>query len=461
MCDVLFISERPLWPLDQGFRVHGIALARALTHLDQSVRLASLQPTQHPDTPDDIRAMLTPWPTPTPNHITQAEQAWQQGGYLTRTLRHKAAAHQALTSCDTAGLLPLLHQLQPTHLIALGPHGPVFLQTALSQSPHMISDHVWAPPTRTWYAADEPASFALSCLRHEPPTRWPLRLRQAAVFATLQRTAAPAIQTVIGVSPTDTCRLQRLTRAPHALNLPNGVDPIRFPFRPPTPPGHPALAGWSPDHSLAFWGNLAFEPNADAARFLLKRVWPKLIKQHPDAKLSLIGPNLPDALQRLTNQPGVTVTGHVPDLPALLHQHALAVMPFRLGLGIKNKLLEAAALGLPIIASPHAVRELTPPTHTPIPGGQRPPVTPPQPWLLAKTPNQWLHQITHLWAHPTQATTLARTAHTWVRTHHDWPTQAQTLLHHLNRLTPPTHQPDDMNSEVTEHSRPAQAAQAA
>ncbi|MEM6394607.1 MAG: glycosyltransferase family 4 protein, partial [Planctomycetota bacterium] len=374
MCNVLFISERPLWPLDQGFRVHGIALARALRDLSpsaQSVRLASLHPTDHPDTPDDIRAMLTPWPTPTDDNITQAEQAWQQqGGPLTRTLRHKAAAHQALTPRDTAGLLPLIAQHQPTHLIALGPHGPVFLQTALAQSPHMISDHVWAPPTRTWYAADEPASFALSCLRREPLTRWPHRLRQAAVFATLQRMSAPAIQTVIGVSPADTRRLKRLTRAPYALNLPNGVDPTRFPFRPHPPQNQHA-------QSIAFWGNLAFEPNADAARFLLKTLWPRLIQKHPDAKLSLIGPNLPETLRPLTRQPGVTVTGHIPDLPTLLHQHAVAVMPFRLGLGIKNKLLEAAALGLPIVASPHAVRALTPPdpatppappVHTPIAG---------------------------------------------------------------------------------------------
>ncbi|MEM6392679.1 MAG: glycosyltransferase, partial [Planctomycetota bacterium] len=83
---------------------------------------------------------------------------------------------------------------------------------------------------------------------------------------------------------------------------------------------------------------------------------------------------------------------------------------------------------------------------------------PSQPWLLAKTPNQWLNAITHLWTHPSTAATLVQSAHTWVRTHHDWPTQAQTLLHHLNRLTPPTRQPDDISSGATEDFRPAQAA---
>ncbi|MEM1211673.1 MAG: glycosyltransferase family 4 protein [Planctomycetota bacterium] len=430
MCDVLFISERPLWPLDQGFRVHGIALARALADLGQSVRLSSLQPTQHSETPDDIRAMLTPWPEPTADDIAHTKQAWQQqGGPLTRALRRKAAAHQALAPRDTAGLLPLIHQLQPTHLIALGPHGPVFLQS-LASTPHT--------PTRTWYAADEPASFALSCLRREPMTRWPHRLRQAAVFATLQHTSSPAIQTVIGVSPTDTRRLKRLTRAPHALLLPNGVDPTRFPFRP-----QPPQTGYA--QSIAFWGNLAFEPNADAARFLLKRLWPTLIKNHPNAKLSLIGPGLPNNLRPLTQQPGVTVTGHVRDLTQLLHQHALAVMPFRLGLGIKNKLLEAAALGLPLVASPHAVRELRHSTDSP-------------PWLTAQSPRQWIDAITHLWAHPEEASTLAHAAHAWVRTHHDWTTQAQTLLDHLNRLTPPARQPDDTHSEHASLQPPARAA---
>ena len=58
----------------------------------------------------------------------------------------------------------------------------------------------------------------------------------------------------------------------------------------------------------------------------------------------------------------MTLRGRVENLQAAVRHARCAVIPTRSGLGIKNKLLEAAAMGLPILASPRAVRGLL---HTP------------------------------------------------------------------------------------------------
>ena len=62
--DVLFVSELPLWPLDQGYRVHDCRMAKALMEMGASVRVATLHRTA-PEAPRWLRWILADWPTPT------------------------------------------------------------------------------------------------------------------------------------------------------------------------------------------------------------------------------------------------------------------------------------------------------------------------------------------------------------------------------------------------------------
>jgi len=122
--------------------------------------------------------------------------------------------------------------------------------------------------------------------------------------------------------------------------IPNGVDTDYFmPFEhAPTEP------------VIAFTGSFDYAPNADAAQYLIRRIFPQVREYIPNARLILIGRDPPATLQTLANE-SIEVTGRVSDIRLYLEQAMVVVSPLRMGAGIKNKVLEALALGKPVVAT--------------------------------------------------------------------------------------------------------------
>jgi glycosyltransferase involved in cell wall biosynthesis len=79
--------------------------------------------------------------------------------------------------------------------------------------------------------------------------------------------------------------------------------------------------------------------------------------QVPNARLRLVGREPVSRLRALAG-PDVEVTGTVPDVRPWLREAQVAVCPMRWGTGIKNKLLEAGAMGLPIVATRNALGDI-------------------------------------------------------------------------------------------------------
>jgi glycosyltransferase involved in cell wall biosynthesis len=138
---------------------------------------------------------------------------------------------------------------------------------------------------------------------------------------------------------------------------------------------------------VVFTGNLRYAPNADAALHLATQIFPLVHKAVPNAELLLVGrdplPELREAAQRCE---GITVTGFVDDVRPYLERAALFAAPLRFGAGIQNKVLEALAMELPVVASRVAAEGL----HTV--DGQRPPVE------IASQPNDFVRAIVTLLA---------------------------------------------------------------
>jgi polysaccharide biosynthesis protein PslH len=103
--------------------------------------------------------------------------------------------------------------------------------------------------------------------------------------------------------------------------------------------------------ALLFVGNYEYPPNIDAALRLAHEIFPKVQAQIPDVKLWLVGNAPPPELQALASE-SIKVTGRVPDVRPYLARAAAFVCPLQLGAGIKNKVLEALAIGCPVIATP-------------------------------------------------------------------------------------------------------------
>jgi len=397
--DVLFISEQPLWPMDQGYRVHGCQMARGLAQSGVAVKMASLRATDGCDQAW-LNSMLVDWPNADADDHEQFIQGWSGPG---AKLRHKIAHHQALHTGELAGLVPLVRRVKPKAVIALGQHGPIMLRGLQHASPDI---------TTVWYAADEPVSFQLSCLRGEGVAAIKKRIYLAGLYAGLQTLFARGLDGAIGVSPTDTRMLKLAAGVKHAVNIPNGVDTEYF--APSDDRARPC--------SLVFWGRLDFEPNQDALFWFARHVWPRLRQRQPQAHLKIVGKNANDKVREIGQARGIEFVGEVDDIRPYAHEASATILPMRLGGGVKNKLLEAASMGVPILASRKAVNGLCWPDHmTPV--------------RLCRGPDDWVHQIERVWYDGLLAKTLSRDARTWVHHQHTWPAAALSLTRFLEEIS--------------------------
>ncbi len=396
--DILFISEQPLWPMDQGYRVHGCQMARAVAQLGYRVAMSSLHPTSGCDE-SWLNQMLANWPEASDQDHQVFLKGWSGP---CQKLRTKIASHQALDTRELAGVIPLVRQLNPKTVVALGQHGPIMLRGLKKAFPNL---------TTIWYAADEPVFFQLSCLRREGIGAIGRRAYLSGLYAGIETLFARGLDGAIGVSPTDTKLLRLMAGVRLATTIRNGVDSDYF--MPTDTPPDPC--------TLVFWGRLDFEPNADAVRWFARHVWPRLLQRQPQARWRIVGKNAGRKILRLNQTQGIEVIGEVPDIRPYAHQSAATILPMRCGGGIKNKLLEAAAMGLPILASPKAIKGLSWPNHlTPV--------------RLCRTPDDWVHQIERVWFDGILNRQLRTDARLWVMDHHNWKNAAQQLEAMIDEL---------------------------
>ncbi len=168
-----------------------------------------------------------------------------------------------------------------------------------------------------------------------------LQLRLAQQFESWM--FAPYQQVVV-LSDQDRDALHELNPALKITVIPNGIDLYNFRL--------PKVRKRA--KALLFVGNYDYAPNADAALLLAQEILPQVRQQEPDVKLWLVG-NAPTAAMQALASDHIKVTGRVPDVRPYLARASAFVCPLRFGAGIKNKVLEALALSLPVVATPLSV----------------------------------------------------------------------------------------------------------
>ena len=112
--------------------------------------------------------------------------------------------------------------------------------------------------------------------------------------------------------------------------------------------------------ALVFTGAMDYWPNVDAVTWFAEQAFPRIRAAVPGALFCIVGMRPAPEVARLAEQPGIMVTGSVPDVrPYLAHAHA-AALPLRIARGIQNKVLEAMSMQLPVIATPGAMTGIQP-----------------------------------------------------------------------------------------------------
>ena len=130
--------------------------------------------------------------------------------------------------------------------------------------------------------------------------------------------------------------------------VPNGVDLADFAY----------VEDRRPAARLVFAGNLGYFPNVDAAVFLVRDVFPRVRAAVPGAELRLVGARPTRRVRALARRAGVSLAASVPAMAPELAAATVAVAPLRAGSGLQNKVLEAMAVGTPVVATAHAVAGL-------------------------------------------------------------------------------------------------------
>lgn len=101
---------------------------------------------------------------------------------------------------------------------------------------------------------------------------------------------------------------------------------------------------------VIFVGNFNHPPNRDAVEWLVAEIMPLIRAKVADATLHIVGSNTPPEIEKLA-APGITVHGWVPNLEPLYREMRVAVAPVRYGAGVKGKVGESAALGVPTVGT--------------------------------------------------------------------------------------------------------------
>ncbi|XZF14323.1 glycosyltransferase [Chitinophagaceae bacterium MMS25-I14] len=123
--------------------------------------------------------------------------------------------------------------------------------------------------------------------------------------------------------------------------LPNGVSLETF-----APRNH----DYSHNHTLLFTGNMDYAPNVDAVLYFTGEVLPEIRKKFPSVQFIIAGQRPIPKVQALAND-YIKVTGFVKDLAAVYNEASVVVAPLRFGAGTQNKVLEAMAMGIPVVCS--------------------------------------------------------------------------------------------------------------
>jgi glycosyltransferase involved in cell wall biosynthesis len=123
--------------------------------------------------------------------------------------------------------------------------------------------------------------------------------------------------------------------------LPNGVDLHNYSAR-----DH----DYSHAHTLLFTGNMDYAPNIDAVIYFADEILPLIHREYPNVKFIIAGQRPVEKVLRLAND-HVIVTGFIKNLAEVYDRASIVVAPLRFGAGTQNKVLEAMAMGVPVVCS--------------------------------------------------------------------------------------------------------------
>jgi len=186
------------------------------------------------------------------------------------------------------------------------------------------------------------------------PRSWLYR-RESRLLLAYERAVAARAEQSFFVTESETALFRQLAPecASSVGSLSNGVDSEYFSVDPAR--GSPFASDLGLSEAdwplpIVFTGAMDYWPNVDAVTWFVDNVLPPLRQLFPTIRFHIVGRN-PSATVKALASDIVEVTGTVSDIRPYLQHAAVVVAPLRVARGIQNKVLEAMAMGRPVVAS--------------------------------------------------------------------------------------------------------------
>jgi glycosyltransferase involved in cell wall biosynthesis len=229
-------------------------------------------------------------------------------------------------------------------------------------------------------------------------------------IAKWERSLHTSFVLIITNSEVDEAEVRKLSPGAMTLTIGNGVDSEYF--APVQKMRHP--------ERLLFTGVMNYAPNEDAAVYFCNEIFPVVRARHPKAEFWIVGKDPTLTVLALGGQPGVHVTGGVPDMRPYLAEAGIFVCPLRYGAGIKNKILAALSMRAPVVATLVSVEGLD--------------LTDGREVLIGRDPRDFGAKVSELVEDPDRAQRLAEAGRRHVTQRYSWEASVRLLHEALDRV---------------------------
>jgi sugar transferase (PEP-CTERM/EpsH1 system associated) len=383
---ILFLSQRVPYPPNRGDKITTWRLVERMkrTHSVQCIAFA------HDDADLDAARELETKGVPT--IAIRYRDAWKKltslpllltrtpltlGVYGSHALQ--AAVDRAMTACDMA--------------YAYSSSMGAFLERHASK-PRVM--HFGELDSDKWRQYSRRTGFPMS---------W-VYAREQRTLLEFERRVARAFTENVLCTPLEQDIFRAQIPGASSTVLRNGVDLEYF---------RPSKVEPEPAH-LVFTGVMNYYPNADGCIWFVREILPRVRSEFPGARFTIVGAHPTAEIKALASTSGVLVTGFVDDTREWLAKAAVSVAPLRIARGIQNKVLEAMAMGLPIVGTTSATQGVEA-RHE-------------REYLVADDAAQFAEAVCRLLRDPSRARELGRGARAFVEAHYDW----EVVFRHLDEI---------------------------
>ena len=326
---ILWVKALKLLPVDTGGRIRSFHILRALAERHDVTVL-----TYYDGGPDaiyhrDMESMFEGAVT-LPVRLAGSTRAARPFGFVTSLHRREPFVvtkfeSPAVRDWLTNAMVPTRYDVAVCDFLSPSLNFPASSDVPTVLFQHNVESVLWERKARTTERFINRRVFEIEARR----------------LAAYEPKVVRAFDHVVAVSETDRAGMSSMAGPDHFTVVPTGVDVRQY----------ASLVGQGgTDKSVVFVGSMDWEPNVDGMLWFCREVWPRVLAQHPDAHLSIVGRNPPSAIESLRSAQ-IDVTGRVDTVIPYLTRAQAIIVPLLAGGGTRLKIYEAMAAGRAVVST--------------------------------------------------------------------------------------------------------------